>query len=94
MKAISAKTLLKQKVGSKGTKERQTFQEEAFAYYFGTLLKQRRKSLKVTQAELAHRIGKKRPYISRVENGEDIRISNLLLVANALHLKLDLIPMD
>jgi DNA-binding XRE family transcriptional regulator len=94
MKTITANTLLDQKIGPKGTKERQTFREEAFAYYFGTLLKQRRKSLKVTQTELAHRIGKKRPYISRVENGEDIRISNLLLLANALQLKIDLIPMD
>ena len=94
MKAITANTLLDQKIGPKGTEARQTFQEEAFAYYLGTVLKQRRKSLKVTQEELAKRIGKKRPYISRIENGEDIRISNLLLVANALHLKFDLIPMD
>jgi hypothetical protein len=35
-------------------------------------------------------IGKKRPYISRIENGEDIRISNFALVANALNLSINL----
>jgi transcriptional regulator with XRE-family HTH domain len=44
----------------------------------------------MSQEKLAEAVGKKRPYISRIENGEDIRISNLLLVANALDLSLEL----
>jgi len=35
-------------------------------YNFGELIRDRRKSLKMTQEELAKRIGKKRPYISRM----------------------------
>ncbi len=44
----------------------------------------------MSQAELAELVGKKRPYISRIENGVDIRISNLVLIANALDLSLQL----
>ena len=40
----------------------------------------------MSQEDLAKLIDKKRPYISRVENGEDIRISNLVIIANALGL--------
>jgi transcriptional regulator with XRE-family HTH domain len=38
----------------------------------------------MSQEDLALKVGKKRPYISRVENGEDIRLSNFALLANAL----------
>jgi len=46
----------------------------------------------MSQEKLAKAVGKKRPYISRIENGEDVRISNLILVANALNLKIQLTP--
>ncbi len=44
------------------------------------------------QEKLPDVVGKKRPYISRIENGEDVKISNLLLVANALELTIQLTP--
>ncbi len=44
----------------------------------------------MSQEKLAEAVGKKRPYISRIENGEDVRISNLLLVATALDLSIQL----
>ena len=44
----------------------------------------------MSQEKLAEVVGKKRPYISRIENGEDVRISNLMLVANALDLTIQL----
>ena len=43
-----------------------------------------------TQKDLAEKVGKKRPYISRIENGEDIRLSNFALLANALGLSIQL----
>ncbi len=46
----------------------------------------------MSQEKLTEAVGKKRPYISRIENGVDIRLSNLLLVANALDLSVQLIP--
>ena len=90
MKTIKAKDLLAERYGKIGTESRDKFRDEAYSYYFGEIIKSRRKELNMTQEKLAEVIGKKRPYISRIENGEDIRISNLLLVANALDLSVQL----
>ena len=92
MKTRSAKDLLKERYGERGSESREKFREEAFSYYFGEIVKTRRKELKLSQAQLAERIGKKRPYVSRIENGEDIKLSNLVLVANALDLSIELTP--
>lgn len=90
MKTMKAKDLLTERYGEKGSESREEFRDDAYSYYFGEIIKSRRKELNMTQEKLAEAIGKKRPYISRIENGEDIRISNLLLVANALDLSLQL----
>jgi len=87
---INAKELIDKKFGKIGTESREKFREEAFSYYFGEIIKNRRKELKLSQNDLAELIGKKRPYISRIENGEDIRISNFVLIANALNLSINL----
>ena len=87
---IKAQDIIDQRYGKKGTLSREKFKEEAYSYYFGEIIKNRRKELKLSQNDLAKMIGKKRPYISRVENGEDIRISNFVLIANALHLSINL----
>jgi ribosome-binding protein aMBF1 (putative translation factor) len=89
-KTFDAKDLLNQRYGKRGTESREKFRDEAFSYYFGEIIRNRRKELKMSQDELAEKVGKKRPYISRIENGEDIRISNLVLIANALDLSLQL----
>ncbi len=90
MKTIKAKDILAERYGKIGTESREKFRDEAYSYYFGEIIKSRRKELNMTQEKLAEVVGKKRPYISRIENGEDIRISNLLLVANALDLSVQL----
>jgi len=89
-KSVNVKELLDKKFGKKGTESRDRFNGEAFSYYFGEIIKNRRKELKISQEELAKSIGKKRPYISRIENGEDIRLSNFALIANALNLSIKL----
>ena len=91
-KTISAKDLLDRKHGEKGTSERDAFNEMAFSYYFGEIIKARRKELKMSQLDLAEKVGKKRPYISRIENGEDIRLSNFALIASALGLTIQILP--
>lgn len=87
---IKAKDIIDKRFGEPGTKSREEFRDEAFSYYFGEVLKNRRKELKLSQNDLAEMIGKKRPYISRIENGEDIKMSNFVLVANALNLSITL----
>lgn len=90
MKTLKAKDLLAERYGKEGSESREKFREEAYSYYFGEIIKNRRKELHISQEQLAVAVGKKRPYISRIENGEDVRISNLLLVANALDLSIQL----
>ncbi len=87
---INAKEIIEKRYGKKGTESREKFRDEAFSYYFGEIIRTRRRELKLSQNDLAKMIGKKRPYISRVENGEDIRISNFVLIANALNLSINL----
>ena len=89
-KSINAKELIANRYGKQGTKEREKFREDAFSYYFGEIIKSRRKELHMSQEDLAVKVGKKRPYISRIENGEDIRLSNFALLANALGLSIEL----
>ena len=90
----TAEEYLVEHYGERGTDQREKHREQAYAYYLSEILKARRQELKISQEELAKRVGKKRPYISRVENGEDVRISNFVLIANALGLTFDLHPMN
>jgi ribosome-binding protein aMBF1 (putative translation factor) len=92
MKTMKAKDILAERYGKKGSESREKFREEAYFYYFGEIIKSRRKELHMSQEKLAESVGKKRPYISRIESGEDVRISNLLLVAHALNLSIQLTP--
>ena len=89
-KTIDSKDLLDKKFGKRGTESREKFREGAFSFYFGEIIKNRRKELKMSQEDLANVVGKKRPYISRIENGEDIRLSNFALLANALKLTIEI----
>jgi ribosome-binding protein aMBF1 (putative translation factor) len=89
-KTIKASELLEKRYGKRGTVSREKFRDEAFSFYFGEIIKNRRKELNMSQEDLAKMVGKKRPYISRIENGEDIRISNLVLIANALNLSIQI----
>ena len=91
-KLTTAKQLLEKEFGKEGSETRKTFKEEAYSYYLSEILKSRRLELKLSQEELAIKVGKKRPYISRVENGEDVRISNFVKIAMALNLNFDLQP--
>ena len=68
-----------------GTESRTTFHEKSIAWYYGEILRDRRKQLKITQQELAEKVGTARSYIARVEKGEtDIQISSFFRIARAL----------
>jgi transcriptional regulator with XRE-family HTH domain len=61
------------------------------AWYYGDILKDRRKKMKLTQQQLADKVGKERSYIARIEKGEtDMQVSSLLRIAQALGLQLTL----
>lgn len=55
--------------GEHGTPERAKFDEEAYAFYTGQIILDARKSEKMTQSELAEKLGVDKSYISKIENG-------------------------
>ncbi|MFB9897028.1 helix-turn-helix transcriptional regulator [Hallella seregens] len=83
---------LEQKYGPKGSAAREEFEARANTYYYAELLKEQRKLQKLTQQQLADRIGKKREYISTIERGNcDMQLSTFMLIANALGLRFSLV---
>lgn len=70
--------LLDIKYGKIGTKKRDDFEERAQYYVISEMLKDARKEAKMTQEQLAEKVGTKKSYISRLENGKcDIQLSTL-----------------
>ena len=77
--------LLDEKYGKHGTASRESLNERTMAWYYGDILRERRKELKLTQKQLAQKIGKEQSYIARVEKGEaDIQLSSFFRIARAL----------
>lgn len=70
--------LLDIKYGNIGTKKRDNFEERAQYFVISEILKDARKEAKMTQEQLAEKVGTKKSYISRLENGKcDIQLSTL-----------------
>lgn len=64
--------------GKVGTPSREKFEMCCDAFMLGELLRAERQKAGLTQQQLADRIGTRRSYISRVENGHtDIQLSTL-----------------
>ena len=66
---MSVDAMMDERYGKVGTPEREAFRKEAYAYCVGQIISDARKREKVTQQELAKRIGTNKSYISRIENG-------------------------
>jgi len=70
--------LLQVKYGSIGTKKRDEFETKAQYFVISEMLKESRLEAKMTQEQLANKVGTKKSYISRLENGKcDIQLSTL-----------------
>jgi len=64
--------------GSRGSKKRTEFEIKAKAFLIGEIIKEERKNAQMTQEQLADKIGAKKSFISRIENGKtDIQLSTL-----------------
>ena len=70
--------LLDIKYGKIGSKKRDNFEEKAQYFVISEMLKEARKEANMTQEQLAEKVGTKKSYISRLENGKcDIQLSTL-----------------
>lgn len=88
---ISVNEEFNQKYGVVGSDTRSEFNEKAMAWYYGEILREKRKEMNLTQQQLSERTGLKRSYISRIERGEtDMQLSSLLRISRALNLKFGL----
>jgi HTH-type transcriptional regulator / antitoxin HipB len=73
--------LLDQNYGELGTPKRRAFEEKALIFAVSEMVKETRKNAGLTQEQLADRLGTKKSYISRLENGKcDIQLSTLYRV--------------
>ncbi|HOZ90145.1 MAG TPA: helix-turn-helix transcriptional regulator [Bacteroidia bacterium] len=76
--AKSFDELLDIKYGKIGSDNRDDFEEKAQYFVISEVLKEARKEANMTQEQLAEKVGTKKSYISRLENGKcDIQLSTL-----------------
>ena len=76
---------LDKECGLPGTLKREEFHGEALSWYYGQLLRDRRRELKMTQREVAEKLGREQSYIARVERGKaDIQLSSFFRIAAVL----------
>ena len=87
---FNVSALIDERFGKEGTASRSEAEEKAYAFYTGQIIGDARKKAKITQAELARRIGSDRSYISRVESGQtEPKVSTFYRIMNALGCKIE-----
>ncbi|MDR0995164.1 MAG: helix-turn-helix domain-containing protein [Tannerella sp.] len=79
--------------GKVGTPERQEAECRAYAFFTGQIIADARKKAKMTQDELATKLGTNKSYISRIENGRtEPKVSTFYRIVDALGLNVELVP--
>lgn len=90
---VDYSAVLEKEYGKHGTEERAKFDEEAYAFYTSQILLDARKNARLTQEELAKRIGADKSYISRIEKGITVpSVATFFRIVNALGLTVELNP--
>lgn len=84
--------ILDEKYGKIGTPERSDFHREAYAYCVGQMICNARKQEKMTQSELAKKVGTNKTYISRIEKGIiEPGVGLFFRIIDALGLKVEIV---
>lgn len=85
MNCTTLDELLDLEYGKPGTPEREEFDAETRAFCLAETLKEERRRAGLTQEQLAERIGTKKTYISRLENGKaDVTLGTLFRIFEGL----------
>ena len=83
--------ILNQEYGPQGSPERASFETEADAFCLAETLREQRRLAGLTQQELADKIGTKKSYISKLENGHaDVQLSTLFRIFAGLGKRISL----
>ena len=78
--------------GKVGTPEREEFRKVAYSYCVGQLISDARKQERMTQAELAEKVGTNKSYISRIEKGAiEPGVGLFFRIIDALGLKMEIV---
>ena len=78
--------------GKVGTPEREEVRTEAYSYCVGQLISDARKQERMTQAELAEKVGTNKSYISRIEKGAiEPGVGLFFRIIDALGLKMEIV---
>lgn len=85
MESTTFDELLDAEYGKRGTMAREAFEAEAEAFCLAECLKEHRRLSGMTQEQLAAKIGTKKSYISKIENGHaDVQLSTLFRIFGGL----------
>lgn len=88
----SMDAVLDELYGKVGTPQRDEFRKEAYAYCVGQMIYDARKQEKITQSELAERVGTNKSYISKIEKGIIEPGAGLFFrIIDALGLRVDIV---
>lgn len=80
------------KFGKEGSPERAKAEDDAYAFYTSQILLDARKEAKMTQSELAKKVGTNKSYISKMENGLIEPGAGLFFrIIDALGLRVDIV---
>jgi len=90
---VDYSVVLEKEFGKHGTPERAKFDEDAYAFYSSQVLLEARRDARLTQAELAKRIGADKSYISRIEKGSVVpSVATFYRIVSAMGLCVELHP--
>lgn len=84
--------VLDAKYGKEGSPEREAFRKEAYAYCVGQIILDARKKERMTQSDLAKKVGTDKTYISRIEKGViEPGVGMFFRIIAALGLRVDIV---
>lgn len=84
--------LIEEDFGKRGTPQRDKLETDAQAFCIGQMLLDARKQARMTQPELAERIGSSKSYISKIENGKVEPSAGLFLrIISALGMRFEVV---
>ena len=88
MKQYTEEEVLDELIGKEGTPERDEFEaklkKEVDDYFIGEAIKKARKKQGLTQSELGERMGVKKSFVSKMENGHGMAYSTFVRAFQAL----------